>query len=310
MEDESGNYVEHVGMKEFPLASHAMTGAIFEQSLSSVELLVEDESVNYVEHVGMKEFPLASHAMTGAIFNNQPHVCDGKTGKCFRLDSDGPNCSWKNDFNWSNSTVEGMTSVVFDDWGGYQNVWWLLPDGKGSSLWAGTPPTSIPNNITRPQQANYPCVAKISNHEVFMYYQPKYAMIYNIESNTWTELPHTIESRSGGACGFLRNSSGGGNIVLAGGHQSSTSEILKIGNDTWSPAWAPGPDIGVDLYGARMVPVANNEKLLLVGGYSTKPLPEIRSMDMSMKNWTTVGNLTTPRFYFAAFSVPLPTLCT
>jgi len=278
--------------------------------LDSVEILTEDDSGNYetrqvyikdIGCTGACELPVASAYVTGALFNNLPHVCNGITGQCFKFELDG---SWEKEFNWvpsKSAAAYPVFSVVFDD------DMMFLPSEKGSAVWAGQPPSLIDIDIERPSQADLICVAKISDSEAFVFARPKFSWIFNIQHNNWTSLKDSSATGAGPACGFLETS-GGKYVVLAGGRGTSKTEILDLNTNKWEQ----GPDIGVDLFGASMVSIENNKKLLLVGGNSTSASSEIRTMDKNMDSWTTVGNLRTSRFSSVAYAVPiqnLPTLC-
>merc|ERR1719250_136686 len=103
----------------------------------------------------------------------------------------------------------------------------------------------------------------IEDDAMFVSFASRKAWIYNIFRNTLIQLPDTMESRLGAACGVINDV-----VVLAGGYQKSTYEIIDI--SVTNPAWRPGPeDLGYEPFGARMVPVHNKQSLLLVGGSSS-----------------------------------------
>eukprot|EP00092_Neocalanus_flemingeri_P012987 GFUD01013997.1.p1 GENE.GFUD01013997.1~~GFUD01013997.1.p1 ORF type:complete len:1217 (+),score=231.72 GFUD01013997.1:486-3653(+) len=304
------------------------TGQDLEGLLSSVEILTEDDSGMYRSRQvdiggcsGVTPFPIKTADATGALFNDLPHMCpeykDGEQSReCFKLKIDG---SWEEGFNLQEALKHWGSSVVFDDWEGVNTAWWIVggePDGFQTEVWGGNPPKEISNEIKLPNTINQPCMAKISEHEAFITAVPKdveagsnFAWIFNIQSNTWNTLPATKEKRLGVSCGFL-NTTSGRFVVLAGGENSSTTEIFNLDTRTWSL----GPDIGVNLEGGSMVSV-NDQQLLLVGGYNSitsQVMSEIRRMNESMASWETVGQLTTARALTVALAVPfgdLPPLC-
>jgi hypothetical protein len=291
--------------------------------LNSVEVFTEDEFGNYKSReilINAKDcspfpaLPKGTTSGTGAMFYNLTIVCLGNTGDdlsrpCYKFNADG---SWETDFVWTEEPVTGVSSVVFNNWNGYDNAWWFLPNLEGSVVWAGQPPRTVPNDIERPNGANYPCVAMISEHEAFVHSR-LVDWIFNILSNKWTPLPKSSERRNGPACGFLETQNGTRYIVLAGGYKSSTTEILNLESNEW----VVGPDIGEDVFGGRMVSIpawhGMSDNLLLVGGYDTKPLSAIKRLNLDTNSWDSAGNLLTPRFNSVTFSVPLqdlPTICT
>ena len=153
-------------------------------------------------------------------------------------------------------------------------------------------------------------MAKINDHEAFVSAKPKFvpadtnlAWIFNIQSNTWTPLPNTLEKRSGPSCGYFQTDSGRF-VVLAGGLFSSTTEIFNLDTETWTR----GPDIGTELFGGSMVSVDGDE-LLLVGGYNGAALADIRRMDSSLSSWDIVGQLSTPRFNAVTMAAPISLQC-
>ena len=184
---------------------------------SSVEILTEDEFGQYTPCSAVSDFPVATSSATGAVFNALPHVCVGhKEGdpskECIKFTTDG---SWENDFNLTKPLKQWGSSVIFGDWGGAETAWWIVggdPDGKETEVWGGNPPTEISNGVIKlPKIINQPCMMNISEHEAFVTAIPKFegtetnlAWIFNIQSNTWTSLPNTLERRTGPACGFLK----------------------------------------------------------------------------------------------------------
>ena len=282
-------------------------------ALSSIEILTEDKNGIYIsKQIDMEgcsaipEFPIATSSGVGAFFNGMPHVCAGyPSTKCFGFSTNG---SWENDFNLTRPLIGGSSVLLKKDWwimGGDQN-------GFGTELWGGYPPSIINNAIQIPEQINTSCLVNISYHEVFVIAMDEssktsFAWIFNIQSEIWTRVKDPIEQRNGSACGYFKNSTGRF-VVLAGGFQTSTTEIFSLDSQTWSM----GPSIGLDLFGASMVSVSGNEELLLIGGKSKMPLTQIMKMNSTMRSWKNVGNLTTPRFNAIAIDVPLdklPNLC-
>eukprot|EP00092_Neocalanus_flemingeri_P056484 GFUD01066981.1.p1 GENE.GFUD01066981.1~~GFUD01066981.1.p1 ORF type:complete len:895 (+),score=149.92 GFUD01066981.1:13-2697(+) len=295
-------------------------------TLSSVEILQEGIDGNYKsKQVNIKggcfappDLPLATSSATGSLFNGSPHVCvgykDGEpSSKCFGFKSDG---SWRNAFNLTKPLTDGGSSVTFGAWDGVDTPWWIVggePSGVGTEVWGGDPPAEI-FNITLPAIIHTPCMAKINEYEAFVTAIPKpdsdssqFAWIFNIQTNNWTRLPDTLNQRVGSACGVIKNITGK-YVVLAGGWESSTTEIFNLETKNWTM----GPSLGVDTFGGSMVSVSDGQELLLVGGYSTAPLSDIRKLGPSMSSWETVGQLDKARYDAVALGVPvgdLPPLC-
>jgi len=284
--------------------------------ISSVEVLTEGADGMYTPSgcSGIADFPVATSSATGGILNGVPHVCVGFSAdshrECFGFGGDG---SWKNEFNLTNALWEWGSSVVFKDWDEHEEAWWIIggqPNGDETEVWGGFPPSEISNNEIRlPKIINQPCIVKISDQEAFVTAKPKLvpadtmlAWIYNIQSNTWTELPNTLQKRSGPSCGYIQTDSGRF-VVLAGGLSLSSTEILDLSTLIWST----GPDLGIDIFGGSMVSMYDDE-LILIGGYSGGALDEIRRMDSSMSSWDVVGALSTPRFNAVALPVPMELL--
>eukprot|EP00092_Neocalanus_flemingeri_P038271 GFUD01041656.1.p1 GENE.GFUD01041656.1~~GFUD01041656.1.p1 ORF type:complete len:633 (+),score=91.24 GFUD01041656.1:52-1899(+) len=295
-------------------------------TISSVEILQEGIDGTYASKQVVinggcsapPDLPLATSSATGSLFNGSPHVCVGyKDGepstKCFGLKSDG---SWKNAFNLTKPLKDGGSSVTFGAWKGVSTPWWIVggePKGVGTEVWGGDPPAEI-FNITLPAIIHTPCMAKINEYEAFVTAIPKpdsdssnFAWIFNIQTNNWTRLQDTIKKRVGPACGVIKNVTGK-YVVLAGGWESSTTEIFNLETKIWTM----GPSLGVDTYGGSMLSVSDGQELLLVGGYSTAPLSDIRKLGPSMSSWETVGQLEKARYDAVALGVPvgdLPPLC-
>ena len=292
-------------------------------TLDSVEILGEGVDGNFtpVEACsGISKFPFATSSATGALLNDRPHICvgyskDGEgSGKCFGIETSG---SWTNTFNLTHNITQWGSSALFHDWSGYEDAWWIVggqADGVGTEVWEGTPPREISEDqIKLPKVINKPCMAKISDYEVFVAASPKFevsdtllAWIFNIQTNTWTELPPTLNARTGASCGYLQSDLGR-YVVVAGGLRTSTTEILDLTTMIWN--W--GPDIGSHAYGASMISTRNDE-LLLIGGYDEGALSAIRRMNASLSSWVVVGQLKTPRFNAVGLDVPyqvLSSLC-
>lgn len=290
--------------------------------LSSVEILQEGIDGKYTsKQVDINggcsappDMPFSTSSATGSLFNGSPHVCVGyKDGEpsteCFGFKSDG---SWRNAFNLTKPLTDGGSSVTFGALKGVSTPWWIVggePNGVGTEVWGGDPPAEI-FNITLPAIIKRPCMAKINEYEAFVTAIPKpadssnYAWIFNIQTNSWTRLPDTLNQRVGPACGVIKNVTGK-YVVVAGGWESSTTEIFNLETKIWTM----GPSLGVDTYGGSMVSVSDGQELLLVGGYDTA---DIRKLGSSMSSWETVGQLKTPRFNAVALGVPvgnLPPLC-
>ena len=101
--------------------------------------------------------------------------------------------------------------MVIKDWDEYEEAWWIIdaqPNVDETEVWGGLPPSEISNNEIRlPKIINQPCIVKISDQEAFVTAKPKLApadtmlaWIYNIQSNTWTELPNTLDKQIYLAC--------------------------------------------------------------------------------------------------------------
>merc|ERR1719206_1054655 len=282
-------------------------------ALTSVEFLVENDSGGYSSRKlylspgGCDEIPVlseSSDSATGGMYNGKQSVCLS-SGKCFTLDPD--TASWTYEFDWSSSAVDGdlASGIAF-----YNNIWaWLflpsVPSPENSKLY----PPSHSTNFNLPEGLNLPCVAMISDDEAFVSSSTKKTWRFQFASKTWKELPETPRSRIGAACGLLKTSSGGSFIVLAGGNGETTTDIFDLSTNKWRP----GPIIGHAAFGARIIPVENNKKLILVGGLNgLEPVSTIKRIDENMDRWTDVGNLETARYAAAAFSVPLrslPAIC-
>ena len=131
-----------------------------------------------------------------------------------------------------------------------------------------------------------------------------FAWILDGERRTWTRLPDTLERRSGPACGLLQNAKGRF-IVVAGGFNSGTTEILNL--DTLE--WSEGPNLPRSSnYGGSIVSVMNGQELILIGGYDSTATGEILRMNSSMTSWEHAGALDYLRFNAVAMSVPVENL--
>ena len=288
-------------------------------TLDSVEIFGEGVDGNFTpveECSGIPNFPFATSSATGAMLNDRPHICvgyskDGEgSGECFGLETSG---SWTNTFDLKNALTQWGASALFHDWSGNEDAWWIVggqPDGVGTEVWGGSPPKEISEDgIKLPKVINRPCIAKISNDEVFVVASPKFevsdtlqAWIYNIQTNTWTELPPTLDKRSGASCGYIQSDLGRF-VVVAGGLKTSTTEILNLATMSWN--W--GPDIGSNAFGASMISTRNGE-LLLIGGYDQEALSAIRRLNSRLSSWDVVGQLATPRFNAVVLDVPYEVL--
>ena len=285
-------------------------------ALTSVEFLVENDSGGYSSRKlyfspgGCDDIPdlsESSESATGGMYNGKQSVCLS-SGKCFTLDPG--TASWTYEFDWSSSAVDGdLASGI----GLYNDIWfWLflpsVPSLENSKFY----PPSQSTNFNLPEGLMFPCVAMINDYEAFVSSSLKKTWIFNFARKEWRELPETPRSRIGAACGLLIDRSPNPvvrYIVLAGGNGETTTDILNLNTKTWTS----GPDIGHAAFGARMIPVKQNNQLILVGGLNgEQPVSTIKKMDMNMNRWTDVGNLETARYAAAAFTVPLrslPVIC-
>jgi len=283
--------------------------------LAGVELLVEDDSGIFQSKkiyttasgcVNIQNLPIASQSATGGIYFNNMQVCTNN-GKCYQLSRDG---EWSDSIEWTDSNVDvPITSAIFSSSPSGNPTWMFFPESGDISLYPQLPSNSA-INLPAPS-SDFPCVAMINDNEAFVSFPSKKAWIYNIITNKWTPLPSTEESRIGAACGVINQEL----VVLAGGSDSSTYETLFLPPWTrtskgYTSSWKLGPeDLGYKLYGARIVPVDNPRRLLLVGGFSSgQPVTTIKSFSQTTYLWTEVGNLDTARFNAAAFSVSLRSL--
>ena len=295
--------------------------------LQSVEILTRNINGNYTSRqvaIGgcsdVADFPIATLQATAAFFNDLPQICVGykpgdPSNQCFGLSNVG---LWENTFNLTRPLAYGGSSVAFGE-GGDNTTWWFVggdPSGKETEAWEGNPPAEIINGMFGlPNTINTPCMTKISNQEAFVTAIPKdvqsetnFAWIFNLKTHGWKRVNDTLKQRSDPACGFIKTDLGRF-IVLAGGYQEKTTEILNL--DTLE--WTMGPSFEVDMKGGRLVSVQNSEELILIGGTDDSTVfNEIRKMNQSMSGWDTVGHLTTPRFDAVVLDVlvgDLPPLC-
>jgi len=276
--------------------------------LAGVELLVEDDSGIFQSKkiyttasgcVNIQNLPIASQSATGGIYFNNMQVCTNN-GKCYQLSRDG---EWSDSIEWTDSNVDvPITSAIFSSTPSGNPTWMFFPETGAVSIY---PDLQSNSAFDLPAPSDFPCVAMIEDDEMFVSFASRKAWIYNIFSNTLIQLPDTMESRLGAACGVIND---GKEVVLAGGYQKSTYEIIDI--SVTNPAWRSGPeDLGYEPFGARMVPVHNKQTLLLVGGSSSdQAVTTIKSLSGTTYRWTEVGDLDTARFNAAAFSVSLRSL--
>ena len=274
--------------------------------LAGVELLVEDDAgifrskqiyttANTCEYI--EDLPIASQSATGGIYFNNMHVCTNN-GKCYQLSRDG---EWSESLEWANSNVDvPITSAIFNSSG--NSTWMFFPETGDISIYPQLPSNSA---LNLPAPSDFPSVAMINDSAMFVSFSSRKAWIYNIVTNTLIPLPDTKESRLGAACGVIND---GNEVVLAGGYQKSTYEMINL--SVPNPAWRFGlEDLGYEPFGARIVPVDNNQRLLLVGGASSdQAVTTIKSFSGTTYRWTEVGDLNTARFNAAAFSVSLRSL--
>ena len=95
---------------------------------------------------------------------------------------------------------------------------------------------------------------------------------YLLDWNTqeWTQLPDPATARSSPACGVIRNSINGQEVVIVG---KNTSEILNMADLTWRP----GPSMTNFLDGGAVLQKRNTfryvqvEKLIVCVGKVEKP---------------------------------------
>ena len=270
----------------------------------SVEILTKGDSGVYTS-TQANEFPVATSNAVGAIFNGLPHICVGYSAQgsnqCFAfVDGD-----WNNVFDLQTSLSRGEgSSIVFNSWGNITNPWWILggdPFGRSTQLLGGNPPMNIVNHqIELPEVLNQACIVTISSTQVFVIARPKLvpsptnkAWIYNFVSNTWTQVPDTIEAHTGPSCSFITNLSGDF-VVLAGG-KTSTTEIFDLSAQQWS--LGPSLPEGVIEKG-RMVSDSRNQEVLLIGGFIEPTLTvssSIWRMDSCLQSWVNIGTLSSPR---------------
>jgi len=136
------------------------------------------------------------------------------------------------------------------------------------------------------------------------------------DDSNWVPLPDSLEQRLGGACGILRQNSATAEnnstvVVLAGGYQSSTSELLVIPDilfeSTWTGsstpqllgtlAWQMGPDVGESRSGLRLASMSVENEVLMVGGVNqvTKEFyTTIKVLNATLSKWTNNTRLSGP----------------
>jgi len=147
------------------------------------------------------------------------------------------------------------------------------------------------------------------------------------DDSNWVPLPDSLEQRLGGSCGILRQNSATAEndstvVVLAGGYQSSTSEVLVIPDtlleSTWTEsstpqelgtlAWQMGPDVGERRSGLRLASMSVENEVLMVGGVNqvTKEFyTTIKVLNATLNEWTNNTRLSSPAVS-NAIVLPLP----
>ena len=306
------------------------TGQTRSAAIPSVEIFTRNEFGNYtsrqVESGGKcsvaSNYPKKTTLGVGAVFNGLPSICEGYTmedqgGDCFQFQTDG---SWTKKFELTRPLTFGGSSVAFENLTDLNRPWFIVGGdntGKLPEVWGGQPPSEI---VDREFLLPYifksnPCIARISDDEAFVTAIPRgedtetnFAWIFNMKTNTWQRIDNTLQKRSGSACGFIQTNSGRF-VVLTGGSDTTSTEILNL--DTL--AWSNGPNLPFNgqVQGASMVS-ASQELLLIGGNTKTDVLGNILRMNSSMSSWDNVGQLQNPRFYAVAMAVragDLPPLC-
>ena len=300
-----------------PDALLVVAGDETEGPSSSVEILVRNVHGEYEPRSpkGCYKFPNNTSSATGAVYNDLPTICAGyvegdPSRECYKLSTTG---QWNSAFQLNRSLIYGGASILFDAYENITHSSWVFvggdPDGVSTQVLEDNTINAtmldLPLHINMP-----PCMAKINNTHGFLIAEPtsefaptNFAWILNRESWTWTRLSNSQESHSGPACGFIQNTAGRF-IVVAGGYESSTTELLNL--DTLE--WSPGPTLPGNVYGGSLVSVMDEQELVLVGGYDTAARSQILRLDSTMDSWIPAGNLSTPRFSSVALGVPVEDL--
>ena len=127
------------------------------------------------------------------------------------------------------------------------------------------------------------------------------AVEMDINTGRWRYLADMLGRRNGHGCTVV-----GRKVVVAGGFEDMTSEILDLDTEQWSRAG----DLTTWRYRSRLVTL--NDRVILLGGEHRdgSSMETVEELDMGQGTWRRLGvRMKTPRAYFAATVMDRRDLC-
>ena len=125
--------------------------------------------------------------------------------------------------------------------------------------------------------------------------------LFDKDNMRWSSLPNLPRPRENTQAGFVQYPDHTSKLVVAGGDETPSTDILDMDTMTWRP----GPRLPFEILSAASVPF--KEGFLIVGGYGGLQdtyLNSIFYFDPSREEWDLMYNMTSARYLPAAFLIP------
>ena len=233
---------------------------------------------------------------TGTLIAGTPLVCeDFDSGDCYSYDS--INDQWNLMFSTNVIRYQAAGIQLSED------QFWII-GGSTDGVWLSTSELcsmvskSCSRFVDLPEILNNPKALKINNKEVILLSSENgHAWLFSLNGNYFSQLPDMLESRNKPALGLINEFE----VVVAGGVDSKTSEILDLSTKEWK--YGPELPVNYDLCCASSVQY--EDSFIVLGGFDQAIQNKIIKFDPVRYEWIELEQtLMNARSNFPAIIIP------